>query len=352
MFLYLINENNTQNYKIGISRNHPAIRKNNLQTGNSKILHIIKFWKIENQNTETYLHKYFSSKRIHREWFKLEQKDIEYLYNYFDQTKMDCSTEFHSAYVSELVEQKVKHTDYNREVNDKKIDEIYKYYKECIEQQKSPHVDVIIINFRDNGYYIIDGQHRYEALKKIFNKGYNLKIMCKKYQVSVEEEKEIFKITNSGRYTSLENLKPDKRNTAIEFMRAIEELKLDSLKNTLFDYDSLLNHIDLYESYKHHLNKNDFVPKIQYLQDELKKIFKSNSTYDEKTIIEKYNWIIKENSYRLDDYRKKSKHKEVATIKTIKNHIRNRVINNNYLFLTNIDFILDYVLFDTIWEDP
>jgi len=72
MYLYVIKEDNTPNYKIGISKN-PELRLKQLQTGNSSKLSLIYTVKAENRyKDETELHKIFEAYKIQGEWFKLE----------------------------------------------------------------------------------------------------------------------------------------------------------------------------------------------------------------------------------------------------------------------------------------
>lgn len=76
--VYLINEEFTDNYKIGVTRskaeNH---RRKTLQTGNSKKLETIHVFKTDYPyRIETMLHFRYANKRGNGEWFELSEEDV------------------------------------------------------------------------------------------------------------------------------------------------------------------------------------------------------------------------------------------------------------------------------------
>lgn len=76
-YVYLINQVDTNNYKIGVSKN-PASegRIKNLQTGNHNELIIIYEIKSKCYTTlEKTLHRGYSHKHLRGEWFNLENPD-------------------------------------------------------------------------------------------------------------------------------------------------------------------------------------------------------------------------------------------------------------------------------------
>ena len=75
MFVYAIMEEDTNNIKIGISKN-PEARLKQLQTGNSSKLRLIGMRKAENKfKDEKALHQKNESYKIHGEWFSNEAKN-------------------------------------------------------------------------------------------------------------------------------------------------------------------------------------------------------------------------------------------------------------------------------------
>jgi hypothetical protein len=85
--VYLINEESTNNYKIGITTAKKVEdRIKQLQTGSSnKLVLVHKFESDFLNKLETTLHSMFSSKRKEGEWFEFTEKDVE---NYKDRIKI------------------------------------------------------------------------------------------------------------------------------------------------------------------------------------------------------------------------------------------------------------------------
>ena len=77
-FVYLINEEGTDNYKIGITRSkNEKRRKKTLQTGNSQKLNTIYAFKTEYPyRLETMLHTFYANKRGNGEWFQLSDNEV------------------------------------------------------------------------------------------------------------------------------------------------------------------------------------------------------------------------------------------------------------------------------------
>lgn len=77
--IYLISAeiDETTYYKIGYTRRDINKRLNELKTANASDLSIIREYKsIWGSKLESYLHRYFKSKKINREWFLLSDEDI------------------------------------------------------------------------------------------------------------------------------------------------------------------------------------------------------------------------------------------------------------------------------------
>jgi len=72
-YIYLINESNSNNYKIGVTKAKTITKRTlELQTGNSSELIICR--KFETNNTyklENMLHNHYQPKRLKGEWFSL-----------------------------------------------------------------------------------------------------------------------------------------------------------------------------------------------------------------------------------------------------------------------------------------
>jgi hypothetical protein len=76
-YVYLINKEHTDEYKIGIS-NKPEKRLKTIQTGNSeKVIIYEKFSSQYPTKVEGKLHRFFNSERKKGEWFILTDKQVK-----------------------------------------------------------------------------------------------------------------------------------------------------------------------------------------------------------------------------------------------------------------------------------
>jgi hypothetical protein len=84
-YLYLININNTDLYKIGITKRSPEKRLKTLQTGNPHSLRIQSYYKSDIANKiEKYFHRIYKYKQyncddfnnLFGEWFSLQPDDV------------------------------------------------------------------------------------------------------------------------------------------------------------------------------------------------------------------------------------------------------------------------------------
>lgn len=346
MFLYLINETDTDHYKIGISTNHPNRRKNNLQTGNSTKLMVYKFWSITGPEVEKRLHQWFKPMHLNGEWFKLTNDDIHridtYLTNLEQPKKVSIDYNYGKMYMSKLLSKKLQLTKYNRDINHDKVTLIRSYILNKINNGLSPHIDTLIINTNqdDNNMYIIDGQHRYTALKTILlEDGYDIEVIVCEYMVDSETEKDIFTTLNSGRYTSLEYL----NETATElkkFNQALDQANLGDIKGRLYTDDTLIETLKSFTGYNKDFRVEELVQRLTKLNNKLANILNPSSRSSGQDIIDTYNHIIAHNSDRVDEYKQRRKHRQISTVATVHKHVHTRVINHNYLLLTNMIYIL------------
>jgi len=77
MWIYLIEQQGTNLYKIGISKN-PEERVKQLQTANGVKLDLIKQFKTEfDYKLERVLHRHFQSKKTIGEFFELNENDVK-----------------------------------------------------------------------------------------------------------------------------------------------------------------------------------------------------------------------------------------------------------------------------------
>ena len=75
--IYLIADENNQVYKIGASRNGALKRMKQLQTGNANELKLIfEYCCNYPYRLETILHRKFSHKKVHNEWYKIPLRFI------------------------------------------------------------------------------------------------------------------------------------------------------------------------------------------------------------------------------------------------------------------------------------
>lgn len=77
MKIYLVKQENTQLFKIGVTKKNILERIFELQTGNpNKIILVDEFETKWNFKLENYLHNYFKLKHVNGEWFELNKEDI------------------------------------------------------------------------------------------------------------------------------------------------------------------------------------------------------------------------------------------------------------------------------------
>lgn len=81
-FIYLVNQENTEFYKIGWTENGDVEKRlNQLQTGNPYKIVLVDYFVASSIKTEKVLHNHFDSQRITGEWFKLTNDDVKNLLN-------------------------------------------------------------------------------------------------------------------------------------------------------------------------------------------------------------------------------------------------------------------------------
>lgn len=77
-YIYLISDEGSEHYKIGVTKNDVNKRLKKLQTGNSSVLLLKKTYSTEYMyRMETLLHNHFKHCRIMNEWFELSQTDVD-----------------------------------------------------------------------------------------------------------------------------------------------------------------------------------------------------------------------------------------------------------------------------------
>ena len=77
-YVYLIQEGDSQTYKIGVTKNQVEIgRLKNLQTGNSDELNVVNVFKCEHYHKlETMLHNRYNGVNKRGEWFNLNDEEV------------------------------------------------------------------------------------------------------------------------------------------------------------------------------------------------------------------------------------------------------------------------------------
>lgn len=75
--IYLIKQQDTNFYKIGVTKKEPIKRLKELQTGNGNELILIKVFQSSfAYKVERSLHLHFKDKSVNLEWFLLEENDL------------------------------------------------------------------------------------------------------------------------------------------------------------------------------------------------------------------------------------------------------------------------------------
>lgn len=81
-YVYLlleVDQLGNESHKIGISKNEPTKRLNQLKTGNSNVISLLNYYEsYEYKTIEKWLHTRFSTKKTlaDNEWFKLNDSDV------------------------------------------------------------------------------------------------------------------------------------------------------------------------------------------------------------------------------------------------------------------------------------
>lgn len=71
-YVYLICDNSTETYKVGMTKKKPEVRLKELKTGNSNELFIVSFYESNHYKIiETLFHRRFKHFCENREWFSL-----------------------------------------------------------------------------------------------------------------------------------------------------------------------------------------------------------------------------------------------------------------------------------------
>lgn len=97
--IYLAQAENTNNYKIGITRQDPKNRLRQLQTGNScKLVLISKFETKYGNKMEIALHSRFKTKKREGEWFNLQEEDLKQFHELCMQIEKNFDTLAESNY--------------------------------------------------------------------------------------------------------------------------------------------------------------------------------------------------------------------------------------------------------------
>lgn len=76
-YVYLICDQSTDRFKIGVTRDLKSNRIKKLQTGNSTELFVMDIYETEWPfRLETLLHRHFKNKQVLNEWFALDASDV------------------------------------------------------------------------------------------------------------------------------------------------------------------------------------------------------------------------------------------------------------------------------------
>ena len=76
--IYLLNQSDTNLYKIGITKKDPLKRIKELQVGNGNTLILIKTFQTEfNFQFEKALHKYYTQQQVNSEWFEFSKEILD-----------------------------------------------------------------------------------------------------------------------------------------------------------------------------------------------------------------------------------------------------------------------------------
>lgn len=75
-WIYVIQAGTTNHYKIGWTQHSPEKRRAELQTGSHLPLYVVGAFRARHKTIEAKFHKMCESKRLHGEWFELEDHEL------------------------------------------------------------------------------------------------------------------------------------------------------------------------------------------------------------------------------------------------------------------------------------
>ena len=157
-----------------------------------------------------------------------------------------------------------------------KVDEIIEYQQLYNKKYNSFNfMGVINIHLCNNIYYLVDGQHRYNALKKLTYMGYELIDVCIELVKvnSIDELKRNYTLIN--------------KNTPLpEFPESIDKNIPETVARNLFEkFPDIWSQSNTKRVRRPHLNKNDFQEALGILTEKLK----IESSIKLQTLLEDYN---------------------------------------------------------------
>lgn len=157
-----------------------------------------------------------------------------------------------------------------------KVDEIIEYQQIYNKKYNSFNfMGVINIHLCNNIYYLVDGQHRYNALKKLTFMGYELIDVCIELVKvnSIDELRRNYTLIN--------------KNTPLpEFPESIDKNIPETVARNFFDkFPDIWSQSNTKRVRRPHLNKNDFQEALGILTEKLK----IESSIKLQTLLEDYN---------------------------------------------------------------
>lgn len=190
--------------------------------------------------------------------------------------KKNDSTVIIKISIKELLESSVKiiNPPVQRRLDNEKVEDIVSYQTSYYKKYACfNYFNNIIINYcnENNNNYLLDGQHRYESAKKLYNNGYeNISLNFEIFHVdSYSEVKENFEILNKNTEQPIwaEDIDKEVAEDVCEYYFNMYKSAFKINKTRIKPY----------------INKNDFREAVGFLYSELNNI--SNKEYDMEDIV-------------------------------------------------------------------
>jgi hypothetical protein len=101
--IYLVQQEGTQLYKIGITKKDPKVRIKELQTGNANPIILVESFQTKfDFQAEAGVQAHYKSKKVSGEWFELTEDDVKIFYSVCERMEHSFEILKTNSYLSRL----------------------------------------------------------------------------------------------------------------------------------------------------------------------------------------------------------------------------------------------------------